>query len=785
MRRISFCLVLFFCGLYLISYPARDFVFERKARLSVDTLKIPTDAGELTERMLPENVYIHLDKPYYLTGEHCWYKAYVFHGADRQPTTLSGILYVDLIDSSGKIVDHQRLKIVNGEAHGDFRLGNLSAKGTYTIRAYTNLMKNFPGQFFHTEVLVTDSEMIGSIFRQNDLSREINIAFYPEGGTVVEGIPCQLAFYATNSEGEGVEVKGRVLDQQNNLVTTISSLHHGLGLIPYTATSGQSYRLVLENGQSFPFPKAAGNGASLAVNNLDANKALVSVSRSMLASQATCYLIGRSGGDIRFRKEIQAPNARMTIEIAKADLPPGVISLELLNETGQLLAKRNIFNDKFERVYINVEKSYDRLKPRDSVSLTVAVTDGQGKPVQTSLSIAISDASFVDQRAAGTDILSYLLFSQRMQTPKPTDWYLEENNRWAMDLLMLTMNDGEIPALLDSKAFFQPEQALSLKGVVVSKHNNKPVSNARLTLMVSSYEFDGVYGTEADSLGRFKIDSVDYGDSTIQVWQVLNENGKPVDASIRLDERSDTPVVNIPQRPVNRHLHIVRKQKDIAAFVKEKDARYKMLAEVKVSQRRRNAAEIGFNTRMIRPTAEDMKYFPSRFISQYANGIALLQEVVMPDGTSLWFTPWGAPVSLVINGWDVLTDGTNINPYFLINSYSTEEIDYIVVKGDIRKGYNIFMKTKQLPPAANKGIVKIMTRGYRTPKSFYHLNYRSMDSAGSTPDYRTTLYWNPRLITDAEGKATIHFYNSDAARQLLLRAECMSDGRPGTLSFLF
>ncbi len=38
-------------------------------------------------------------------------------------------------------------------------------------------------------------------------------------------------------------------------------------------------------------------------------------------------------------------------------------------------------------------------------------------------------------------------------------------------------------------------------------------------------------------------------------------------------------------------------------------------------------------------------------------------------------------------------------------------------------------------------------------------------------DYRRTLYWNPDLATDADGKAKIEFYNNATCRNMSVDAQ--------------
>ena len=53
--------------------------------------------------------------------------------------------------------------------------------------------------------------------------------------------------------------------------------------------------------------------------------------------------------------------------------------------------------------------------------------------------------------------------------------------------------------------------------------------------------------------------------------------------------------------------------------------------------------------------------------------------------------------------------------------------------------------------------------GFQTPAEFYAPTYETEKARRSmVPDYRTTLYWNPSVVLDEFGRATVEFYTSDA-----------------------
>ena len=84
----------------------------------------------------------------------------------------------------------------------------------------------------------------------------------------------------------------------------------------------------------------------------------------------------------------------------------------------------------------------------------------------------------------------------------------------------------------------------------------------------------------------------------------------------------------------------------------------------------------------------------------------------------------------------------------------------------------------KIPTEAGKGVRKTWLDGYSQVKEFYHPNYSVLPPV---PDYRRTLYWNPSVTPDKEGKAHIRFYNNSRCRKLKISAETITtNGLIGT-----
>jgi uncharacterized protein YfaS (alpha-2-macroglobulin family) len=87
------------------------------------------------EKYPQEKVYIQFDKQHYTIGDTIWYKGYVTY--KNSPSSISKILYVEIVDGSGKILKRQTLPVEEGGAEGDFVAGGEMLPGNYYVRSYT------------------------------------------------------------------------------------------------------------------------------------------------------------------------------------------------------------------------------------------------------------------------------------------------------------------------------------------------------------------------------------------------------------------------------------------------------------------------------------------------------------------------------------------------------------------------------------------------------------------------------------------------------------------------
>jgi len=79
----------------------------------------------------------------------------------------------------------------------------------------------------------------------------------------------------------------------------------------------------------------------------------------------------------------------------------------------------------------------------------------------------------------------------------------------------------------------------------------------------------------------------------------------------------------------------------------------------------------------------------------------------------------------------------------------------------------------------SKGLRLTSFEGYAVSRDFYSSDYK-YELLPDEADYRRTLYWNPNVATNKEGKASVTFYNNSSATDFSIHAETMTrDGKFG------
>ena len=73
---------------------------------------------------------------------------------------------------------------------------------------------------------------------------------------------------------------------------------------------------------------------------------------------------------------------------------------------------------------------------------------------------------------------------------------------------------------------------------------------------------------------------------------------------------------------------------------------------------------------------------------------------------------------------------------------------------------------------------RINFQGLSEPDAFYRVDY-SREPLPEEADCRRTIYWNPNVVTDEEGRAQVTFYNNSFTKSVAVSVEGMT--KDGTI----
>jgi hypothetical protein len=105
-----------------------------------------------------EETYVHTDRQVYVAGEDIWFKIYLFDWKSLKLSSESNIAYFEILNPENRPVIQKRIKLDRGIGQGQVVLPDTISSGTYTLRAYTNWMKNFmPYNCFSKKLIIINA----------------------------------------------------------------------------------------------------------------------------------------------------------------------------------------------------------------------------------------------------------------------------------------------------------------------------------------------------------------------------------------------------------------------------------------------------------------------------------------------------------------------------------------------------------------------------------------------------------------------------------------------------
>ncbi len=111
-----------------------------------------------------EKVYVQNDKPYYVTGEDIWFRAYLVDAISHVADYSSRYIYAELINPVNEVSVRIKIKPTLGAYSGYIKIPEEVPSGDYQLRFYTKFMENVDdAYFFKKKIRIGDP--LGALYR--------------------------------------------------------------------------------------------------------------------------------------------------------------------------------------------------------------------------------------------------------------------------------------------------------------------------------------------------------------------------------------------------------------------------------------------------------------------------------------------------------------------------------------------------------------------------------------------------------------------------------------------
>ncbi|MBR1667627.1 MAG: hypothetical protein IJ693_05020 [Bacteroidaceae bacterium] len=798
-----------------------------------------------------EKVYLHFDNTGYFKNETMWFKAYVTRTDNGRATDLSKVLYVELLNPTGDVIQTHKYPIDSlGQAHGEMKMDTILGSGFYEVRAYTRYMTNWGVNAVFSRVFpvfntpktegdysdltikpvdyrhrlpnlrdTSDSLYTNAVFSDlysSNLAKTVSVRFYPEGGSLIAGKRCRVAMLAVDDNGRAYEGEGFVMNTRGDVLASVQTDTLGRGLfelVPDVDSLTFQMRNLKKNKrgqvQFFPMPKARAEGCALSMD---------AVSERMVATlQCTRGICGRllgyavmHNGNITYCDTVVA-RPLIEIELDRQRQEEGVSQLTVFDSKGEILAERLFFicpkHDSADSV--RVMERTERLKPCGKVEVELRTRPN------ASLSFSAIDYATMNNGKQGNMKTWMLIASEVRGYIHNVGYYFEADDRehrLSADLLMMTQGwrryDWNLMAGLQGLEKVQPiEDRFYLYGKLNTYRKRNPVGNVNMEVHLYNQGGQSLTGrTRTDSLGyySFAMPFLD-GEWKMQIY-TRKKMGKG-------DWKRKTYYVGIDRRfsPTGRYITPLEASAlhPLTPNLFRKDKLQELSEEdefIPITQKNHVLQNVTVKAKRRYFTNDDYMYkneaFGKKYAALYYNIDKELDKILDMGGEIPTITDFvnsklradldvygnredryhGRPIE-----WILDNNGRRSGAF----SGFLDEVKsiYIVFSGEIPASimtptnlgnqdnrilvyvYHHFIYSAE----SQKGLRKSYFQGFNKPATFKMEDYNVIPPMA---DFRRTIYWNPDIKTDAQGKATVEFFNNSTCEEMYISTEGMTnDGK--------
>ncbi len=665
-------------------------------------------------------------------------------------------------------------------------------------------------------VMISYQGMTESISRSIPIVlNNVDLAFFPEGGELVNGLNSKVAFKALNEYGKPADITGVVVDSKGAKVASLNSFHQGYGAFEFKPQPGQVYKVKITKPagvtKEYALPEAMAKGYGLAMTSKTNDRLKLSLKSTQPEEMAVVVNVR---GVNYYSKKVNCFNTYTNLDVPLKELPMGVAHITLFDSKGIARAERLTFVNQDRQLQVKLSTDKQKYLPREKVQLTVKTTDERGVPVPANLSVAVADdqlLTFADDKSS--NILSWMLMESDVKgkVHEPNFYFNPEKEKAeeAMDFLLMTegwrrFDWKEIDA--NNPVASVAGERTDIKGVINDAKGN-PIKNGTVEIVDTDIK------QKINANGEFTISGLELYESKELI--VRNQKGEEVNSvminsyenelSLTIkrvikgevkDENGPLPYANVILKGTtigtttdmdgNYKLFVPDGSKELvvsytgySAQTQEISNKSKINFKLEEGVMLENAIVAGMaRPRLPRPKMPEMRRNKNRPMAMPQAVAPPPPPVIMevPEEEMEPMEPMDAADGKVIIGRDQAAFGlVKQEKAKRKNKRMAEkkaapriEANAKIALGDMMMEDEEIMAfdlqeiaQKPMPP------VKI----YYRARTFAGPEYKNQETPAQRTDFRSTIYWNNRVETGRTGKSVIEFYNSDKISSFNVTAE--------------
>ena len=652
-----------------------------------------------------EEIYIHTDREEYIAGEDLWFNVYLVDRQSLKPSSQSKIAYFELLNHENRPIVQKRILINKGFGPGQLQLPDTLSSGIYTIRAYTNWMKNLlPDNCFNKDIKVF-----------NALNR--------------------VKFSQKLIPGESEKKEISVSDNKLNKVPGISLKAE------YLRSSGLEITIT-------------------------ADEKFTTENNSLI------YLFIQTHGRIDHVSARRIEGNSTNITLPESSLTQGITHITVFDSKGQPVREKYVYipPEKPQNISLSCE---DSCGTREKISISLKSLSGNMSTLNSgNLSISVSPLTYIKQIP---DLNEYLVFGTEFGQNTLNKSLKEKINGSAVYITDSILENAESKWISWTKIFSDDitefkypveKENHFLAGKLITDGQFSPSSSEFVLLTLPGREAEFQYA-ETDSEGNFRFNihiDEDYKDLIIMPDDRENNQKVIIESSF-------------PGHYLNSDISVDSSGKSLPYYNGEWSVNYQVSKIYGVTSK----------GDPVSPVSSPLK--PVRFYGKPDIELVLSDYVSLPEMEEVFFELLPR-VSLKKkdSGYEILiTDRINdkrseMTPYIFLDGVkikdpeiiadldpsTVEKIDVVAERYAIGNYFfpgivNVITKTADFSSISLPDyMIRLPYRAIDPVVSFFSPDYSTEEKKeNAIPDFRNTLYWNPSLKPDKEGKVVAEFWTSD------------------------